>query len=96
MPLQSKLPVAAEAVRLGDARQQLEVDLLRQPPERAVADRRRRLEERQRLQVVGDDAEHLAADVEAADRMHVQPIEQPRGRRRRPPVRDPSIGSGRR
>ena len=43
---QSNVAGAAEAVRLRDPREQLEVDLLREPAERAVADRRRRLEER--------------------------------------------------
>ena len=81
MPQQSKLPVRPRQSDCGDPRQQLEVDFLRQPPERAVAHRRRRLEEGQRLQMVRDDAEHLAADVVAAERMHVEPIEQPRGRR---------------
>ncbi len=45
-----------EAVRLRDAREQLEVDLLRQPAEGAVADRGCATWRMLRLQVVRDDA----------------------------------------
>src|SRR5262245_21572660 len=65
-----------QAVRARDAREQLEIDLLRQPSKRAVADRCRRLEERQRLQMVRDHAQHLVTHVVAADRLDVQAIEQ--------------------
>ena len=60
-------------------RQQLEVDLLREPPERAVADLVAHLVPHARLQVVRDDAEHLRAHVVAVDRVDVEPVEQ-RGR----------------
>ena len=52
-----------------------------EPPERPVARRRCRLGEGQRLQVVGHDAEHLAADVEAVEGVDVEAIEEPRRRR---------------
>ena len=79
---------ASFAVGPRDARQQLEVHFLREPAERAVADRRLRLVEHARLEVMGDDAEHLAPDVEPLQRMDVQPIEQRRRRRDALPPRD--------
>ena len=87
---------ASFAVGPRDPRQQLEVHLLREPPERAVADRRLRLAEHARLQVVRDDAEHLAAHVVPLQRMDVQPIEQRRRRRHALLPRDRAIGSARR
>ena len=72
---------ATLAVGPGDTREQLEIDLLREPPKRAVADRRLRLGEHARLQVMRHQAEDLAAHVVAVDRMHVEPIEQRRRRR---------------
>ena len=63
---QSNAAGAAEAVGARDAREQLQVHLLRQPPERAVADVAG-LVEHARLQVVRDEADDLAAHVEAVD-----------------------------
>jgi hypothetical protein len=57
------------------------VNLLRQPPERTVADRRRRLEERHRPEVMPHEADDRAADVVTVDGVDVEPIEQRRGQR---------------
>ena len=74
MAEQSNAPGAPVAVRHRDPREQLEVHFFRQPAERAVAHRRRRLGERVRLQVVRDDPDDLPRDVVAADRLNVQPV----------------------
>ena len=68
---------SAVAIRAGEADQQLQVDLLRQSPERAVGHRVFRLVERARTQVLGDQPQHLRADVEVVERSHVQAIENP-------------------
>ena len=91
---------AAETVRLGDQRQQLEIDFLRQPPECAVRNRCRRLPEHAGLQVMRHHSQHLFADVVSADRMNVQPIEH-RCRRRDALLlvvdrTDPAVDKGRR
>ena len=57
------------------ASEQFEINFLCKPPERSIADRRHRLEERQRLQVMSDDAEHMVANVETVDGLHVESIE---------------------
>ena len=75
------IPAAAGAIGGRDARQQLQVDLRGQAAERAVTDRLRRLEPAARREVIGDDAEHFAADVESFHRADVEPIEHLRGRR---------------
>ena len=62
----------------------------------AVPDGRLRLVEHARLEVVRDDAEHLAPDVVPLQRMDVQPIEQRRGGRDALPPRDRASGSVRR
>src|SRR5262249_10561117 len=66
---------AAFAVGLRDARQQLEIDLLRKTPERAVAHLVARLEPGAGLEMLCRDSEHLFADVVAIDRVDVQPVE---------------------
>ena len=76
MAEQSNVPVRPVAVRHRDPHEQLEVYLLRQPPEGAVAHRRRRLGEGVRLQMVRDDASHLPRDIVTADRLDVQAVEQ--------------------
>jgi len=56
-----EVPRPSETVRLRHPREQFEIDLLRQPPERAVAHRRWGLPEHSRLQVMSHDAEHGGA-----------------------------------
>ena len=68
--------LAAQAIRLGEPREQLEVDLVRQPPERAVAHLVAHLEPRARLQMLRHEADDLLPDVVAVDRPHVEPIEK--------------------
>ena len=81
MPQQSKLPVrprqSDSATRASSSRSTFCASRRNAPSPTGVAD----LKNGQRLQVVRDDAEHLAADVVAADRVDVEPIEQPRRRR---------------
>src|SRR5256885_1774644 len=60
------------AVRLRDAREQLEVHFVREPAERAVADFVAHLVPGTRLEVLRGDAEHLPADVVAVDRVDVE------------------------
>src|SRR6185503_3297541 len=59
---------ASFAVRLGDPREQLEVDLLRQPSERAVANFIAHLVPGAWFEMLRGDADDLAADVVAVDR----------------------------
>src|SRR5437868_4448469 len=66
---------AAETIRAREPREQLEVDLLRQPAERTVGDVAR-LAKRAGLEMVRDETHDLRADVEAVDGVDVQPIEQ--------------------
>ena len=80
MPEQSNVAGAAVTIRSREARQQFEIDLLREPAERAVGDGVARLEERHRPQVFGDQAEHLRAHVEAVERVDVEAIEDLRRR----------------
>ena len=80
MPEQSNVPVSAVAIRSREARQQFEIDFLRQPAERAVGHGVARLEERHRPQVFGDEADHLRAHVEAVERVDVEAIEDLRRR----------------
>ncbi len=70
---------APEAVGARETREQLQIHLLRETTERAVADVRR-LVEHARLQMLGDEADDLPAHVEAVDGVDVQPIEQRLGR----------------
>ena len=60
------------------AREQFEIDLLREPPERAIADVAG-LMPGAGLDMVCDDAEDVAADVDAVDGVQVQPIEERSG-----------------
>ena len=71
---------ATEAVRLGDARQELEVHLLGETTEGAVGHWCRRLPEHARLQMMGNDSQNLRADVVPVDRVDVQAVEHRRGR----------------
>ena len=73
-------PGAAPAVGLREPGEQLQVHLPRQTPERAVADLGRG-PPHPRLQVVRHQAEHLAPDVVAVERMDVEPVEERRGGR---------------
>ena len=57
--------LTAQAVRLGDACEQLQVDLMREPPECAVADLIANLEPRSWLQVLRHDTKDLPAHVVA-------------------------------
>ena len=72
---------SAVTVRLREPGQQLEVDFLCEAPERAVAHGHRRLLERARFEVMGDQTKDRAPDVVAVQRVHVQPVEQRRRRR---------------
>src|SRR5262245_29443992 len=74
---------AAFAVGLRDARQELEIDLLREPAECAVTDFITHLVPGSRLEMLRGDPQHLSADVVSVDGVDVQSIEQ-RGRRRHP------------
>ena len=74
-------PGAPVAIGAREARQQLEVDFLRQPAERAVGDAVSRLEKRHRAQMLGDKAQHLPAHVEPVERVDVEAIQDRRGRR---------------
>src|SRR5262245_58811890 len=65
---------ATETVRAREPSQQLEIDLLRETTECAVADVAR-LVIHAWLQVVRDESDHLAAHVESIHRVHVQSIE---------------------
>src|SRR5688500_14572018 len=65
---------AAEAVGAGEPREQLEVHFLRQPPERAVADVAS-LVKHAGLEMMSDEADHLAAHVESVDRVDVEAIQ---------------------
>ncbi len=71
---------APVAVGAREADEQLEVDAQRQPPERAVGHGLAPLVKRARPQVLGDEPEHLRADVEAIERVDVEAIENPRRR----------------
>ena len=74
-------PRASMAIGTGEANEQLEVDAGGQAPEGAVAHAVARLVERARPQVLGDDAEDLAPHVDAVHRLHVEAVEEARGRR---------------
>ena len=63
---------SAAAVGAREARQQLEIDPLRETAERAVADASRGLVKHARLAGAGDEAEHLRAHVVAVDRVDVE------------------------
>src|SRR5262249_8527414 len=66
---------AALAVRLRDACQELEVDLLRETAKRAVADLVAHLVPGPRLQMLRGDPEYVPADVVSVDRVDIQSIE---------------------
>src|SRR5579862_8027952 len=68
--------LAAQAVGLRDTREQLQVDLVRQSPERAIADLVADLEPGSRFQMLRHHPEDLLAHVVAIHRAHVQPIEK--------------------
>jgi hypothetical protein len=70
---------AAETVGPREPGQELHVDFLREPAERAVGDDRR-LVEHPRLEMLGDQSNHVPPHVVTVDRMHVQTIEQADGR----------------
>ncbi len=74
---------AAETVGFRQPREQFEVHFLSETPERAVADLLADLEPHSRLQVLGDQAEHLRANVVAVDRLDAKAV-QKRCRRRHP------------
>src|SRR3954468_5893875 len=69
------------AIRLRDPCQQFEIDLLRESPERAVADFVAHLVPGAGLQMLRGDAEHLLAHVVAIDRVDVEAVEKRRRRR---------------
>ena len=64
---------ASETVGAREAREQFQVDLLRETAKRAVSDVGGFVEHAG-LQVVRDEADHLTPHVEAVDRVDVQPI----------------------
>ena len=66
---------ASVAVGAAEAHQQFEVDAAGEAAERAVAHRVLRLVERARPQVLGGDRQHLAAHVEAVERVDVEAVE---------------------
>ena len=72
-------PRASETIRASESSEQLQVYLLRETTEGAIADVGRFVEHA-RLQVLRDEADDLPAHVEAVDRVDVQPIEQRLGR----------------
>src|SRR5436190_1510147 len=72
---------AAEAVRLRESCQQLQIDFVREPAECAVSDLVAHLEPHAGFEMLRDHAEHLMPDVVAIDRVNVQSIEKGRGRR---------------
>ncbi len=72
-------PRASEAIRARESREQLQVHLLRETTEGAVADVGRFVKHA-RLEVLRDQADHLLAHVEAVDGVDVEPIEQGIGR----------------
>src|SRR5262245_15722510 len=67
------------AVRTRETREQLQVHLLRETTEGAVADVRR-LVKHARFEMLRDQADHLLAHVEAVDGMDVQSFKQRLGR----------------
>src|SRR5207249_7916115 len=69
---------AAKTVGLGESREQLQVDFLREPAECAIADFVADLVPHAGFQMLRDHAEHLAADVVPVDGVHVQPVEERR------------------
>src|SRR4029453_2802635 len=68
--------VSAEAVRFRQPCEKLEINLLRQAAERPVPNFVAYLVPGSRLQMMGDEAEHLSPHVVAVDRMHVDPIQK--------------------
>jgi len=72
---------ASQAVGPRDEVEQLRLQPARQAPEGAVADVLPVLEPVARRQVVGDQLDHLGAQVEAAEGVQVEAIEQGKGRR---------------
>src|SRR3954447_20190844 len=69
------------AIGLRNAREQFQIHLVREAPERAVADFVTHLVPGTRLQMLRGDPEHLFAHVVAVDGVDVQPIEERRRRR---------------
>ena len=72
---------APRAIRLREHRQQLQVHLLCEPPEGAVAHLLAHLVPHAGLQVMRDDAEHLPPNVDTIHAVDVETIEERRGRR---------------
>src|SRR5262245_35171319 len=71
---------AAEAVCLCQPCEQLQIDFLRQPPECSVPNLVADLEPHPRLEMLRNEPEHLPPDVEAVNRVDVEPIQETGGR----------------
>src|SRR4051812_6097326 len=71
---------APETIRLGHPRQQLEIDFLREPAERAVRKLVPDFVEHSGFQMMSRQPEHLRTYVLAVDGMNVQAIEKRRRR----------------